>query len=283
MQSKSVIKWFRLTAAAALTLFACVFAFASCGREKKGGLWALLDELKAGYEWIDLSREVSPETVHWPGFDPLEVSVKYSFESTYRDFGNNENNSFLSYLYTLPGQYGTHTDVPGHFDPAGRTLERYGAKELVYPLVVIDKTAAVAADIEYALTAQDVRDFEAAHGKIPAGAFVVFRSGWSKAAERETRYPGWDIGALEFLVNERDIAGVGHETPDTDPSAVGESEAGMVGENYVLDHGKLNVELLHNLDALPATGAVIFITFPLVKGGTGFTSRVFAIAPKGRR
>ncbi|MDR1788227.1 MAG: cyclase family protein [Treponema sp.] len=270
-----------LMAAAALALALCAAALASCKSEKKGGLWALLDELKADYEWVDLSREVSPETVHWPGFDPLEVSVKYSFEDTYRDFGSNENNSFLAYLYTLPGQYGTHTDVPGHFDPAGRTTDRYGAKELAYPLVVVDKTAAVAADPGYALTAQDLRDFEAAHGKIPAGAFVVFRSGWSKVAGKEARYPGWDIGALEFLVSERDVAGVGHETPDTDPSAVGESDVGMIGENYVLDHGKLNVELLQNLDTLPVTGAVIFITFPLIKDGTGFTSRVFAIAPKG--
>jgi kynurenine formamidase len=253
---------------------------ASAGGKKDVGLWPLLSDLKSNYEWVDLSRAVSPETVHWPGFDPLVVQVKYSFEDTYRDFGNNENNSFLAYLYTLPGQYGTHTDFPAHFDPKGRKADSYSAKELAYPLVVFDKTGAVAANIDYALTKQDVLDFEAAHGKIPAGSFVVFKSGWSKVAEKESRYPGWDIEALKFLVDERDVAGVGHETPDTDPFYVGDSDVGMIGENYVLDHGKLNVELLQNLDTLPPTGAIIFITFPIIKDGVGFTSRVFALRQK---
>ncbi|GBR72318.1 putative cyclase, partial [Candidatus Termititenax spirochaetophilus] len=79
---------------------------------------------------------------------------------------------------------------------------------------------------------------------------------------------------------ERNIAGIGHETPDTDAAAVGNSDVGMIGENYILDQGRLNVELLKNLDQLPATGAIIFITYPNIKDGVGFTSRVFAIAQK---
>ena len=35
-----------------------------------------------------------------------------------------------------------------------------------------------------------------------------------------------------------------------------------------------------NLDALPPTGAVIFVTFPKVKNGVGFPARVFAVYPK---
>jgi len=248
--------------------------------EKPAELWALLDKLKSNYEWVDLSRELSPETVHWVGFDPLKVSVKYSYESTYRDFGNNPNNSFRSDLYTLPGQYGSHVDFPRHFDPNGRTGETYGAKDLAYPLVVIEKTKAPDGNYDYALTRQDVIDFESVHGKIPAGTFVLFRSGWSKVAETEKTYPGWDVEALKYLVEERDVAGVGHETPDTDPFFVANSDTGMISEKYVLCKDKLNVELLHNLETLPPVGAIIFITFPIVKDGVGFTSRVFAITPK---
>jgi kynurenine formamidase len=54
----------------------------------------------------------------------------------------------------------------------------------------------------------------------------------------------------------------------------------MIGEDYILDRGKLNVELLKNLDRLPPVGAIVFVTFPILKDGVGFTSRVFAIAPK---
>jgi kynurenine formamidase len=263
--------------------------FANGARQSDKPLWDTLARLKADYEWVDLSFEVSPQTPHWWGFDALSVQEKYTFEGTFKDFGENENNSFLSYVYTLPGQYGTHTDFPKHFDPSGRAADSYVAKELAYPLVVIDKSGAVAANFDYILSKQDVLAFEAQHGAIPAGAFVVFRSDWSKRprddfeatdAEGNAHYPGWGIDAIKYLVNDRKVAGIGHETPDTDPAVVGNSDDGMIGENYVLDQGRLNVELLRNLDRLPPTGAIIFITFPIVKDGTGFTSRVFAITGK---
>jgi kynurenine formamidase len=54
----------------------------------------------------------------------------------------------------------------------------------------------------------------------------------------------------------------------------------MVCEAYVLQQGKLNVELLRRLDQVPPVGAIAFLPFPKVKDGVGFTSRVFAIAPR---
>ncbi|MDR2741975.1 MAG: cyclase family protein [Treponema sp.] len=256
-----------------------VLVFAG-GRKEKDDLWRELARLQSDYKWIDLSFEVSPETPHWYGFDPLAVKPLYTFENT--------DGVFLAYQYTLSGQYGTHTDFPGHFDPAGRLQDNYGPLEFAYPLVVIDKSEAVAANPDYVLTKQDILDFEKIYGQIPAGSFVAFRSDWSKRGVEEyenkdaagnSHYPGWDIEALKFLVDVRNVAAVGHETPDTD-SAVTGATVGFIGEDYVLDHGKLNVELLKNLDQAPPVGAIVFDTFPRIKGGTGFTSRVFAIAPK---
>ena len=253
------------------------------------GLWSELAKWKTDYTWVELSWEVSPQTPHWKGFDPLVVAPKYSFEGTFRDFGENENNAFAAFLYTLPGQYGTHADFPGHFDPKGRLINSYDIKELVFPLVVIDKSAAVAENPDYVLSKQDILDFEAEHGTIPAGAFVAFRSDWSKRpldkfeatdAEGNSHYPGWGNEALRFLVEERNIAAIGHETPDTDSAKQGSSEEGMVNENYILNQGRLNVELLKNLDQLPATGAIIFVTLPNIADGNGFTSRVFALRQK---
>jgi kynurenine formamidase len=266
-----------------LIVFALVgtgLLFAGGKKEKSHELWEELARLKSAYKWVDLSLELSPETPHWHGFDSLAVKPLYTFENT--------GGVFLAYQYTLSGQYGTHTDFPGHFDPSGRLADSYGVEELAYSLVVIDKSAAVAANPDYVLTKEDVLEFEAAYGPIPAGSFVAFRSDWSKrgAAEYENKdaagnshYPGWDLEALKYLVDVRDVAAVGHETPDTD-SAVTGSTVGFVGEDYVLDRGKLNVELLRNLDQAPPVGGIVFVAFPNLKGGTGFTSRVFAIAPK---
>ena len=39
------------------------------------------------------------------------------------------------------------------------------------------------------------------------------------------------------------------------------------------------IEVMDHLDELPATGAVIFCTFPKVRGGVGYPARVFDICP----
>jgi kynurenine formamidase len=243
-------------------------------------LWSLLAELKDGYRWVDLSFPLSPQTPHWQGFKPLDVTPLYTFENTDGVFCVNQ--------YTMSGQYGTHIDFPRHFDPKGRLAHEYGVKDMAYPLVVIDKSDAVKADPDYELTKEDVVQFEKANGEAPAGSFVVFRSDWSKRAaedyenkdaEGNSHFPGWSLDALKYLIEERDVAVIGHETPDTDSAKSGNA-AGMVCEDYVLKRGRLNVELLRGLDELPATGAIAFVTFPNVTDGFGFPSRVFAIAPK---
>ncbi|MDR3171718.1 MAG: cyclase family protein [Treponema sp.] len=243
-------------------------------------LWETLAQWKSDYTWVDLSLELSPNTPHWYGFDPLAVKPLYTFENT--------ENVFQAYQYTLSGQYGTHTDFPRHFDPQGRFAHEFGVKDMVYPLVVIDKSAAVAANPDYVLTKQDVLDWEKAHGPIPAASFVAFRSDWSKHRAEDyehkdpqgnSHYPGWDLEALTYLIDQRNVAAVGHETPDTD-SAVNAGAQGMICEDFVLKRGKLNIELMTSLDQVPPVGAIIFVTFPNVKDGVGFTSRVFAIAPR---
>ena len=243
-------------------------------------LWELLASLKSGRRWLDLSLELSPQTPHWQGFKPLDVKPLYTFENTDGVFCVNQ--------YTVSGQYGTHIDFPGHFDPRGRLAHEYGVQDMAYPLVVIDKSAEVNANPDYELSRQDVLEFEKTNGPVPEGSFVVFRSDWSKRAaedyenkdaEGNSHFPGWSLEALKYLIEERNVAVIGHETPDTDSARSG-GKLGMVCEDYVLKQGKLNVELLRGLDQAPALGAVAFITFPNVRDGVGFPSRVFAIAPK---
>jgi len=42
---------------------------------------------------------------------------------------------------------------------------------------------------------------------------------------------------------------------------------------------KYQIENMKNLDQMPATGATIIATWPLVEDGSGFPARVFAIVP----
>ena len=50
-------------------------------------------------------------------------------------------------------------------------------------------------------------------------------------------------------------------------------------ETYVLSQNHYQIELLANLDAVPEAGAIVIVSFPKPKGGSGFPARVFAILP----
>jgi len=50
-------------------------------------------------------------------------------------------------------------------------------------------------------------------------------------------------------------------------------------ETYILKQNHYQIELLTNLDAVPETGALVVVTFPKPKDGSGFPARVFAILP----
>ena len=83
---------------------------------------------------------------------------------------------------------------------------------------------------------------------------------------------------LEYLYEERKITACGHETTDTDPG-VATSRGDYSLDTYVLSTDHYQVELLTNLDRVPETGALVVVSFPKPKDGSGFPARVFAILP----
>ncbi len=244
-------------------------------------LWQLYDELGANGSWVELSRPVSLSTPHHSAFPDMEMEVIYNYD---------RGDGFQAHVYKMPGQYGTHIDPPIHMNEAGATLDAFGGDELFLPLCVVDLSEKVAADPDYGLTVADLEAWEQRNGRIPAGAFVAFRSDWYKRAtydeiqnydaEGVAHYPGWTVEALRFLREERGVLAIGHEPADTDPAAVANS-VGWVAERYWLGQNRYQVELLANLDQCPEAGALIFCTFPKIEGGSGSTCRCFALVPKG--
>ena len=51
------------------------------------------------------------------------------------------------------------------------------------------------------------------------------------------------------------------------------------GEQYILSVDRYQIEVMDHLDEPPATGAVIFCTFPKGRDGVGYPARVFAVCP----
>lgn len=241
-------------------------------------LWEQFKVWNSEYKWVSLSHEVSPETPHWDGFPAMSADVFFDFSST----------PFSVQKFSMVSQYGTHADAPGHFIDGAPTLETYGPKDMVMPLCVIDLTEKVKGNDDYAVTVEDILVWEEQHCRIPEHAFVAFRSDWSKKgtcaamdncdSEGNKHYPGWSLEALEFLFNERNVGSIGHETSDTDPAVLAVTN-GYAAEMCVFKHNKFQIELMCNLDQCPATGALIFCTFPKVKGASGFTACCFALCP----
>lgn len=238
----------------------------------------MLEEPKSPqYKWVDLSHEVSADTPHYEGFPALRTEDYFTFARE----------KVCSIDYSIISQYGTHIDPPYHFIEGGKRLHEIGVDEFAYPLCVIDVSEKVKQNPDYALTVEDIKEREALHGIIPEGCFVAMRTDWSKRAPKDfdnkdaegnCHYPGWSLDSLKFVCEERKIAAIGHEPSDTDP-AYTQKEALWGGELYYLGRNKFQIEMLKNLDLLPATGAVIFCTFPNVKDSPGFTARCFATCP----
>lgn len=167
-------------------------------------------------------------------------------------------------------------------------LDELDPKDTILPLVVVDVVDKVKADADYVVTEKDILAHEKIHGTIPEGCFVALRTDWSKRTENfdnidengVSHYPGWSIPACEFLIKERKVKAIGHETSDTDASIISNEAGGLPVETYVLAQDIYQIELMRNLDKMPATGGVISVGYPNVVHGPGFSARCFGFYEK---
>jgi kynurenine formamidase len=216
---------------------------------------------------------------HWKGASDERVTTLYTVEK----------DGFHIEEFCHVGQWGTHVDPPAHFHVGLRSVDQIDPSEMVLPLVVLDVHEKVAANPDYVLSLDDVHAWERRHGRIPKGAFVAMRTDWSKRwpddaalANRDAagvfHYPGWSLAVLKLLYQQRGITASGHETTDTDPGLATTQDDYSL-ESYVLQTNHYQIELLANLDQVPEAGAIVIVSFPKPRGGSGFPARVIAIVP----
>src|SRR3954467_6324701 len=131
---------------------------------------------------VDLTMPLGPETAVLPLPPPWPNSPEFSMTeiSKYDDNGPAWYwNSFVTGEHT-----GTHFDAPVHWitgrDLPDNRCDTIPARRFVGPACVIDVTQDVAMYPDFLLTPERILAWEAEHGRIPAGAWVLLRSGWSK-------------------------------------------------------------------------------------------------------
>jgi len=187
---------------------------------------------------------------------------------------------------------GTHFDAPVHWitGRGGEDVASVPPARLVGPAVVIDKTAEVAADPGYLLTVADLRAHEERHGPIGPGSWILLRTGWGARAQDEAAFlnagpegpvtPGPDVDASRWLAEHPHVVGFGVETVGIDAGAAGGFDPAFPLHTFLLGAGRYGLTQLANLEALPATGAVIVVAPLKLVDGTGSPSRVLAFVPR---
>jgi kynurenine formamidase len=269
--------WFLIFAAGS-------FSQARTAKQTEPSLWRI-QQILTGKKMVDLTHAFSPGIPHWPGFPDEKRQLLYWYEKK----PGLQGDGFFAEVFTHVGQWGTHVDPPAHFQKDGRTVDQIALHEMILPLVVFDVHEAVAQNPDYTLSEERIREWEKKNGPIPDGAFVALRTDWSKrwpdnramenkGADGVAHYPGWSLAALKYLYEKRKVTANGHETTDTDPGFAASKDDYSL-ETYVLSHDHFQIELLTNLDQVPEAGAIVFVTFPKPKGGSGFPARVFAVVP----
>lgn len=270
----------------AMLLVACVLpAPVAPPAMQSTNLWQTYESVFKDAKYVDLTHAFEPVQAVWPGFGNAKFKPAVAGQAIegYAELGQEftyEEHGFVATAYDLPtDQYGTQLDPPAHWDPLGATISDLPATYAIRPLVVINISDKVAQDEGYHLQVQDILDWEAKHGRIPAGSVVMVRSDWYKkwndiARFNQKPFPGVSLDALKFLHLERNILFHGHEPLDTDTTPTLEGEAWLMHNHFAQAEG------VANLDQVPEAGALIIIGFAKPKGGTGGYARYIAVCPK---
>jgi kynurenine formamidase len=254
-------------------------------------LTQLMAELNAGtLKVVDLTQPLGPETpvIGLPPAFASSPGVSLDVISRFDEKGP----AWYWNTIRMGEHTGTHFDAPVHWitgkDLPGNACDTIPARRFVGPACVIDVTADVATNPDFLLMPEHIVAWEESHGRIPAGAWVLLRTGWSKRAEPEAflnvaadgpHSPGFHKSASELLARDRDVLGVGVETVGTDAGQAGTFDPPFPNHATMHGAGKFGLASLTNLDQLPATGAVVIAAPLKIVGGSGSPLRVLAIAP----
>ena len=127
------------------------------------------------------------------------------------------------------------------------------------------------------------------YGRMPQGSLVEMFSGWGSRWPNKKRYlgtdqpgdvakihfPGFSKEAAEFLVSQREIDGIGVDTPSID---YGQSKDFIVHQ-IINGANKPGLENIANLEKLPAKGATLIALPMKIAKGSGGPARIIAILP----
>ena len=234
--------------------------------------------------YVDLSHDLSSQSIFWPTGETFRLD-KVADGVTDKGYYYASNN------YSGNEHGGTHLDAPVHFAKGRWTVDEIPVDRLIGPAVVIDVTAASAANPDYQVSVGDFTAWEQAHGQLEPNLIVLIRTDFSRrwpdaraylgteekgdAAVARLHFPGLHPDAAKWLAETRKVKAVGLDTASIDygQSTLFESHRTLYERNIPA------FENLTGLDQLPPRGATVYALPMKIKGGSGAPLRAVAVLP----
>jgi kynurenine formamidase len=261
-------------------------------KPRAAALQSLLRSVAAssGLHIVDLTQTLSPD------FPPIVLPPEMGQSRPFRmeEISRYDERGPAWYWNNVSfGEHtGTHFDAPIHWisgrDLANNSTDAVPVEDFIAPACVVDCSTQARRNADFLLTVAHLTSWEKQHGRIPARAWVLMRTDWSKRTDPVAyqnldktgqHTPGPDADCVRFLVNERDVLGFGTETIGTDAGQAAHFSPPYPCHYYMHGAGKYGLQCLCNLDRLPPTGAVLVAAPLKIRQGSGSPSRVFAIVP----
>jgi kynurenine formamidase len=256
---------------------------------------SVLSELVSGIasgsiEVVDLTAPLSDRTPILQLPEPFGNTVPFTLEEISH---YDERGPAWYWNNIATGEHtGTHFDAPVHW-VTGKDREdvaQVPASRLVAPAVVLDVTAQVAGNPDFLLEREHVEAWQAEHGPLPDGGWLLYRTGWdARSADAEAflnadetgpHTPGVSVECATWLAEQTPIIGLGVETVGTDAGGAHSFAPPFPCHSFLLGAGKYGLTQLQNLARLPARGAVVLAGPLPIVGGSGSPTRVLALVER---
>jgi len=151
---------------------------------------------------------------------------------------------------------------------------------------VIDVRDETEADVDFRLRVADLEAFEAAHGTIPDNAMVImwtgFQGRWddpeayvNEGADGLLHFPGFSVQATRWLIENRNLGGLGIDTLGVDPG----TDEHFRTNTLLLHEHRIHIENIANLGSMPTVGGWVIVGGVVNEQGSGSPATVFGLVP----
>ena len=187
---------------------------------------------------------------------------------------------------------GTHFDAPIHWVTGrdGQDVSQVPLARLIAPAAVLDFSGQAAADADFLLEVDHIKEWESQHGPLPEGGWLLYRTGWDvrshdqdtflNANETGPHTPGVSVECARWIAQEAPVIGFGVETVGTDAGAAHSFDPPFPCHSSMLGADKYGLTQLQNLALLPPQGAMIVVSPLPITGGSGSPCRALALVER---